>query len=92
MFVIVSVLVDVLHHARRRVQRLEHERVLREEERSARAEERTQVQHKALTGLSDVLRTAEVGDLLIVRDAGAYGSVMASNYNRRPSAEKVAAV
>jgi diaminopimelate decarboxylase len=26
----------------------------------------------------------EVGDLLVIRDAGAYGSVMASNYNRRP--------
>jgi diaminopimelate decarboxylase len=26
----------------------------------------------------------EVGDLLAIRDAGAYGSVMASNYNRRP--------
>jgi diaminopimelate decarboxylase len=25
-----------------------------------------------------------VGDLLAIRDAGAYGSVMASNYNRRP--------
>jgi diaminopimelate decarboxylase len=25
-----------------------------------------------------------VGDLVIVRDAGAYGSAMASNYNRRP--------
>jgi len=25
----------------------------------------------------------EVGDLLLVRDAGAYGSAMASNYNRR---------
>jgi diaminopimelate decarboxylase len=26
----------------------------------------------------------EVGDLVAIRDAGAYGSVMASNYNRRP--------
>ena len=26
----------------------------------------------------------EVGDLLAVFDAGAYGAVMASNYNRRP--------
>ena len=25
-----------------------------------------------------------VGDLVAIRDAGAYGSVMASNYNRRP--------
>jgi diaminopimelate decarboxylase len=27
-----------------------------------------------------------VGDLLVVRDTGAYGSIMASNYNRRPIA------
>jgi diaminopimelate decarboxylase len=26
----------------------------------------------------------DVGDLVVIRDAGAYGSVMASNYNRRP--------
>jgi diaminopimelate decarboxylase len=25
-----------------------------------------------------------VGDLIAIRDAGGYGSVMASNYNRRP--------
>lgn len=31
----------------------------------------------------------EVGDLLAIRDAGAYGSVMASNYNRRPTAAEV---
>jgi diaminopimelate decarboxylase len=31
----------------------------------------------------------EVGDLLAIRDAGAYGSVMASNYNRRPMAAEV---
>ena len=28
----------------------------------------------------------EVGDLLAVRDTGAYGAAMASNYNRRPIA------
>jgi diaminopimelate decarboxylase len=27
-----------------------------------------------------------VGDLLAIRDTGAYGAVMASNYNRRPMA------
>jgi len=27
--------------------------------------------------------TLEVGDLVAILDAGAYGSVMASNYNRR---------
>ena len=26
----------------------------------------------------------QIGDLLAIRDAGAYGSAMASNYNRRP--------
>jgi diaminopimelate decarboxylase len=30
-----------------------------------------------------------VGDLLAVRDTGAYGAVMASNYNRRPTAAEV---
>ncbi len=30
-----------------------------------------------------------VGDLMVVRDAGAYGSVMASNYNRRPMPAEV---
>jgi len=31
----------------------------------------------------------EVGDLLAVRDTGAYGAIMASNYNRRPIAAEV---
>jgi diaminopimelate decarboxylase len=35
------------------------------------------------------LRPVVVGDLLVIRDTGAYGSVMASNYNRRPSAAEV---
>lgn len=30
-----------------------------------------------------------VGDLLVIRDTGAYGAVMASNYNRRPAAAEV---
>jgi diaminopimelate decarboxylase len=30
------------------------------------------------------LPPVEVGDLLAVRDTGAYGAVMGSNYNRRP--------
>ena len=30
------------------------------------------------------LPTLEVGDLVAIRDAGAYGAAMASNYNRRP--------
>lgn len=35
------------------------------------------------------LGPVEVGDLLAIRDTGAYGSVMASNYNRRPVAAEV---
>jgi diaminopimelate decarboxylase len=35
------------------------------------------------------LGPVEVGDLLVIRDTGAYGSVMASNYNRRPMAAEV---
>jgi signal transduction histidine kinase/ActR/RegA family two-component response regulator len=72
--VVVSVLMDLLHHARRRVQRLEQERVWQEEERSARAQERTQVQARALTGLSDALRVAEIGDLLIAQGLSGLGA------------------
>jgi diaminopimelate decarboxylase len=35
------------------------------------------------------LPPVQVGDVIVVRDTGAYGSVMASNYNRRPSAAEV---
>lgn len=35
------------------------------------------------------LAPVEVGDLLAIRDTGAYGAVMASNYNRRPIAAEV---
>lgn len=35
-------------------------------------------------GRDRILPTLAVGDLLAIRDAGAYGSAMASNYNRRP--------
>jgi len=35
------------------------------------------------------LEAVEAGDLLAVRDAGAYGFVMASNYNQRPRAAEV---
>jgi diaminopimelate decarboxylase len=37
-------------------------------------------------GRDRALPPVEVGDLLAVRDTGAYGAVMASNYNRRPNA------
>ena len=35
-------------------------------------------------GWDRALPQLEVGDLIAIRDAGAYGAVMASNYNRRP--------
>ena len=37
-----------------------------------------------VVGRDRVLPKLEVGDLLAIRDAGAYGAAMASNYNRRP--------
>jgi diaminopimelate decarboxylase len=37
-----------------------------------------------VVGRDRTLPRLEVGDLLAIRDAGAYGSAMASNYNRRP--------
>jgi diaminopimelate decarboxylase len=40
-------------------------------------------------GADRSLPPVEVGDLLAIRDAGAYGAVMANNYNRRPIAAEV---
>jgi diaminopimelate decarboxylase len=37
-----------------------------------------------VVGRDRMLRPLEVGDLVAIHDAGAYGSAMASNYNRRP--------
>jgi diaminopimelate decarboxylase len=37
-----------------------------------------------VVGRDRTLPALEVGDLLAIRDAGAYGAVMSSNYNRRP--------
>ena len=37
-----------------------------------------------VVGRDRLLPCLEVGDLVAIRDAGAYGSAMASNYNRRP--------
>jgi diaminopimelate decarboxylase len=37
-----------------------------------------------VVGRDRSLPTLRVGDLVAIRDAGAYGSAMASNYNRRP--------
>ncbi len=37
-----------------------------------------------VVGRDRVLSRLEVGDLVAIRDAGAYGSAMSSNYNRRP--------
>jgi len=40
-------------------------------------------------GAARTLPPLEPGDLLAIRDTGAYGAVMASNYNRRPLAAEV---
>jgi diaminopimelate decarboxylase len=40
-------------------------------------------------GSDRALPPVEVGDFAVVRDTGAYGAVMASNYNRRPFAAEV---
>lgn len=40
-------------------------------------------------GANRRLPPLEVGDRLVIRDTGAYGAVMASNYNRRPMAAEV---
>src|SRR5437899_13009247 len=37
-----------------------------------------------VVGRDRLLPRLQVGDLVAIRDAGAYGSAMASNYNRRP--------
>ncbi len=37
-----------------------------------------------VVGRDRLLAPLQVGDLLVIRDAGAYGAAMASNYNRRP--------
>ena len=42
-----------------------------------------------MLGGDRTLPPVEVGDLVVVRDTGAYGAVMASNYNRRPMAAEV---
>jgi diaminopimelate decarboxylase len=40
-------------------------------------------------GRGRALSPVSVGDVLAIRDTGAYGAVMASNYNRRPIASEV---
>ena len=40
-------------------------------------------------GVGRSLPPVEVGDLVAIRDAGAYSAVMASNYNRRTIAAEV---
>jgi diaminopimelate decarboxylase len=40
-------------------------------------------------GHARTLPPVAVGDFLAIRDTGAYGAVMASNYNRRPIAAEV---
>jgi signal transduction histidine kinase/CheY-like chemotaxis protein len=69
--VLVSVLADVLHHARRRVRRLESER---EGEHAVRAAERLRLQTVALSGLSEVLRIPETADVLIAQGIAGLGA------------------
>ena len=40
-------------------------------------------------GADRQLPAVEIGDVLAIRDTGAYGAVMASNYNRRPIAAEI---
>src|SRR6185436_11516527 len=40
-------------------------------------------------GVDRPLPSTAVGDLLVLRDTGAYGAIMASNYNRRPMSAEV---
>jgi diaminopimelate decarboxylase len=42
-----------------------------------------------VVGRDRMLPPLAAGDLLAIRDAGAYGAVMASNYNRRPMPAEV---
>jgi diaminopimelate decarboxylase len=42
-----------------------------------------------VVGRDRMLPPLDVGDLVAIRDAGAYGSAMASNYNRRPMPPEV---
>jgi signal transduction histidine kinase/ActR/RegA family two-component response regulator len=72
--VVVCVLMDVLHRARRRVQTLESDQVRTEEERVAAVRERAHVRDAALAGLADTLRIAEVGDLLIAQGLSGLGA------------------
>ncbi|MET0554698.1 MAG: ATP-binding protein [Vicinamibacteria bacterium] len=69
--VAVSVLADVLHHARRRVRHLENEREVVEEARSA---ERLRQQSLALASLSEGLRLSEVTDVLIAQGLAGLGA------------------
>ena len=72
--VVVSVLADILHRSRRRVQRLEHEQVRQREERAAVARERAQIRDTELAGLADALRIAEAADLLIAQGLSGLGA------------------
>ncbi len=42
-----------------------------------------------VVGRDRVMAPLEIGDLVAIRDTGAYGSAMASNYNRRPMPAEV---
>ena len=69
--VLVSVLADVLHHARRRVRHLEKER---EDVEAARLAERLRQQSMALASLSEVLRISETADVLIAQGLSGLGA------------------
>ena len=68
---LVSVLADVLHHARRRVRHLEKER---EDVEAARLAERLRQQSIALASLSEVLRISETADVLIAQGLSGLGA------------------
>ena len=57
--------------------------------RSARISSARSARRATRSGSDRELPPLQVGDLLAIRDTGAYGAVMASNYNRRPTAAEV---
>jgi signal transduction histidine kinase/ActR/RegA family two-component response regulator len=69
--VLISVLADVLHDARRRVRLLEKER---EDAEVARSAERLRQQSMALASLSEVLRISETADVLIAQGLSGLGA------------------
>ena len=56
----------------------------RDGRRASLRDRRAGLREQRRVGRDRRLPRLEVGDLVAMRDAGAYGSAMASNYNRRP--------